>query len=38
MIAAPGGAQAEIKAASGSSRFAYGPAIAIGSIVAVMFG
>jgi prepilin peptidase CpaA len=38
MIAAPGGAQAEIKAATGSSRFAYGPAIAIGSIVAVMFG
>ena len=38
MIATPGGAQAEIKAATGSSRFAYGPAIAIGSIVAVMFG
>lgn len=38
MIATPSGAQAEIKAATGSSRFAYGPAIAIGSIVAVMFG
>ena len=38
MISAPSGAQAEIKAATKSSRFAYGPAIAIGSIVAAMFG
>ena len=36
MIAAPSEAQAEIKAATPASRFAYGPAIAIGSIVAAM--
>jgi prepilin peptidase CpaA len=38
MIATPSGAQAEIRAATMSSRFAYGPAIAIGSIVAAIFG
>ena len=38
MIATPSGAPAEIKAATMSSRFAYGPAIAIGSIVAAIFG
>ena len=38
MIATPSGAQAEIKAAPKASRFAYGPAIAIGSIVAVILG
>jgi prepilin peptidase CpaA len=36
MIAVPGDVRAEIKAATPSSRFAYGAAIAIGSVVAVL--
>jgi prepilin peptidase CpaA len=36
LVAAPGAAPGEIKAASAASRFAYGPAIAIGSLVAVL--
>ena len=35
-VAAPGAAQQEIKAATAASRFAYGPAIAVGSLIAVL--
>lgn len=35
-VAAPGSAQKDIKAATSVSRFAYGPAIAVGSLVAVL--
>ena len=38
LIAAPGEAKKEIQAATGSSRFAYGPAIAIGSVLAALMG
>jgi prepilin peptidase CpaA len=38
LIAAPGEAPAEIRSAGTSSRFAYGPAIAIGSVLAVLLG
>ena len=38
MIAAPSGARQEIQSATAASRFAYGPAIAVGSIVAVLVG
>ena len=38
LIAAPGEAKQEIRAATGSSRFAYGPAIAIGSVLAALIG
>lgn len=38
LIAAPSGARAELKAAPKASRFAYGPAIAIGSLLAVLVG
>jgi prepilin peptidase CpaA len=36
LVAAPGAAPAEIKAATGASRFAYGPAIAVGSMIAIL--
>lgn len=36
LVAAPGAAPQEIKAATAASRFAYGPAIAVGSMVAVL--
>jgi prepilin peptidase CpaA len=36
LVTAPGAAPGEIKAAPGASRFAYGPAIAIGSVLAVL--
>ena len=36
LVAAPGSAQKEIRAATSASRFAYGPAIAVGSLVAVL--
>jgi hypothetical protein len=38
LITAPTDAKNEIKAASASSRFAYGPAIAIGSVLAALMG
>lgn len=38
MIAAPTGAKQEIRTASASSRFAYGPAIAVGSVLAALVG
>lgn len=38
LITAPGGVTKEIEAATGSSRFAYGPAIAIGSVLAALMG
>ena len=38
MIAAPTGAKQEIRAATASSRFAYGPAIAVGSVLAALVG
>jgi prepilin peptidase CpaA len=38
LIATPSGARGELKAAPPSSRFAYGPAIAIGSLIAVLVG
>ena len=38
LIAAPGDAKKEIRAANSSSRFAYGPAIAIGSVLAALIG
>lgn len=38
MIAAPAGARQEIQAASVKQRFAYGPAIAIGSVIAGLVG
>jgi prepilin peptidase CpaA len=36
LVAAPGAAPKQIKAATSASRFAYGPAIAIGSLLAVL--
>lgn len=36
LVAAPGAAPREFKAATAANRFAYGPAIAIGSMVAVL--
>ena len=38
LIAAPADAKKEIQAATVSSRFAYGPAIAIGSVLAALIG
>jgi prepilin peptidase CpaA len=38
MIAAPAGAKREIASATSSSRFAYGPAIAVGSVLAALIG
>ena len=38
LISAPGDAKKEILAKNGSSRFAYGPAIAIGSVLAALIG
>lgn len=38
LIAAPADARKEIQSASVSSRFAYGPAIAIGSVLAALMG
>ena len=38
MIAAPAGAKREIESATASSRFAYGPAIAVGSVLAALVG
>jgi prepilin peptidase CpaA len=38
LIVAPGDAKKEIQAATVSSRFAYGPAIAIGSVLAALIG
>src|SRR5688500_13111830 len=38
LISAPGDAKKEIRATTGSSRFAYGPAIAIGSVLAALIG
>jgi prepilin peptidase CpaA len=38
LIAAPGDARREVQAAQPASRFAYGPAIAIGSILAALVG
>ena len=38
LIAAPTDAKKEIQAATVSSRFAYGPAIAIGSVLAALMG
>ena len=38
LIATPSGARSELKSAASSSRFAYGPAIAIGSLIAVLVG
>ena len=36
LVAAPGAAPGEIKAAPRASRFAYGPAIAVGSMIAIL--
>ena len=38
LIAAPAGAQQEIRSATKARRFAYGPAIAIGSVLAGLIG
>ena len=38
MIAAPAGTKREIQAKTPSSRFAYGPAIAVGSVLAALIG
>jgi len=38
LISAPGEVKKEIQAATVSSRFAYGPAIAIGSVLAALLG
>jgi len=38
LIAAPAGAQQDIRSASTARRFAYGPAIAIGSVLAGLIG
>ena len=38
LISAPAEVKKEIRAATGSSRFAYGPAIAIGSVLAALIG
>lgn len=37
LVAGPGSAPQKLRAATGASRFAYGPAIAVGSIVAALF-
>ena len=36
LVAAPGGAPGQIQAATAASRFAYGPAIAAGSMIAIL--
>jgi len=38
LITSPAGAREEIRGAAKASRFAYGPAIAIGSVAAALFG
>ena len=38
LIAAPGAAREEIKVANAGRRFAYGPAIAVGSVIAALIG
>lgn len=38
LIASPAGARQEIQGATRASRFAYGPAIAVGSLMAALFG
>jgi len=38
LIASPAGARQEIQGATKASRFAYGPAIAIGSVIAALMG
>ena len=38
MLATPTGAPGEIRSANATSRFAYGPAIAVGSVMAVLVG
>jgi prepilin peptidase CpaA len=38
LIASPSGARQEIQGAATASRFAYGPAIAIGSLLAALIG
>ena len=38
LIASPGGARQELQGAAKASRFAYGPAIAIGSLLAALIG
>jgi prepilin peptidase CpaA len=38
LLAAPGDARSEIRAATTASRFAYGPAIAVGSVLAALVG
>jgi prepilin peptidase CpaA len=38
LIASPAGARQEIQGATKASRFAYGPAIAVGSLVAALIG
>ena len=38
LITAPSDAREEIKASGRSNRFAYGPAIAIGSVMAALIG
>ena len=38
MLATPSGAPGEIRSAGAASRFAYGPAIAVGSVMAVLVG
>ena len=37
LVTAPGSAPQQIRAAGGSSRFAYGPAIAVGTVAAALF-
>lgn len=38
LISAPAGAKREIRSAAPVSRFAYGPAIAVGSVLAALLG
>ena len=38
LIATPSGAKQEIRSAPAAHRFAYGPAIAVGSVIAVLMG
>jgi len=38
LMAAPAGARQEIRAATAANRFAYGPAIAAGSVIAALLG
>ncbi len=38
LMAAPAGARQEIRAATAANRFAYGPAIAAGSVIATLLG